>query len=122
MKIFQVLRYQKPYHLFPIKNYITNKHWLHSFNLIAKVGITNQYIKDLGKVLDIQFYHNIDDVVLENKKLFKIVGVNKSVDYLSPYTCKISEINEDIRNLENLISLNNNPECDINNWIMKITK
>ena len=106
MNVSRVLKYQNSYHLFPIKNYITNKQWLHSFNLTAKVGITNQYIKDVGKVLDIKFYHDIDDIVLEHKKLFKIIGVNKSVDYLSPYTCKISEINNDIKNVENLISLN----------------
>ena len=72
----------------------------------------------MGELVYLEFNNSPDDYIKKDEELVIIESV-KSVQILgAPFDCKIIDNNLDLE--ESLESINTNPECEENSWLVKI--
>ena len=98
--------------------YTETHEWLSQSKENTKIGLSKNAIEQLGDLIYVEPNHEKGDIVYQNDELVVIESI-KAVDSIkAPYDCIIIENNENIN--EVIDSINENPECVDNSWIIKI--
>lgn len=108
--------------LFTEMKHIRNSTWIQHNKDYIKLGITNNFktVSDTGNILDVIFTVKKGDYILKNDIIAYCIGVNYTKKLEAPFNCCILDLNNDIKTLESLLSLNQDAECEKNNWIVKL--
>jgi glycine cleavage system H protein len=98
--------------------YTETHEWLSESKEFTKVGLSKHAVEQLGDLIYIEPQYEIGEIVHQDDELVVIESV-KAVDSIrAPFDCIIVENNE---NTDELIdSINQNPECVDNSWVIKI--
>ena len=104
----------------PLSNkiYLPNEEWLCENK--NKFGITSGAVEQMGEIVFLEYNCNPGDFLAKDTEMAVIESV-KSVQVLNtPFDCIVMENNNNLE--ECLDSLNENPECEENSWIIKLEK
>lgn len=102
------------------KRYTETHEWILNELDSAKVGLTSGAIEQLGDLVYIDYLVEKGDKIDKGEELVSIESV-KAVDSINaPYDCVVLGVNEDFNDTSVLERLTNDPECEKNNWIIKI--
>ena len=100
------------------KEILPNDEWIKRETNGIKFGITENAIIQMGELVYLEFNNSPDDYIKKDEELVIIESV-KSVQILgAPFDCRIIDNNLNLE--ESLESINSNPECEDNSWLVKI--
>ena len=100
------------------KKYLPNEEWTYQNNNEIKFGITKEASEQMGEIVFMEFLSTEGDFVEKDSEIASIESV-KSVQVLNaPFDCIVLENNTKLE--ECLDTLNENPECEENSWIVKL--
>ena len=100
------------------KTYLPNEEWICGNN--TKFGITSGAVEQMGEIVFLEYNCNPGDFLAKDTEMAIIESV-KSVQVLNtPFDCLVMENNTNLE--ECLDTLNENPECEENSWIIKLEK
>ena len=100
------------------KEILPNDEWIKRETNGIKFGVTENAIIQMGELVYLEFNNSPDDYIKKDEELVIIESV-KSVQILgAPFDCRIIDNNLNLE--ESLESINRNPECEENSWLVKI--
>ena len=102
------------------KTYLPTHEWLTYADEkgIIKMGISKKAGKELGEVTFIDYLVEEKDNIDINEELTTIESIKAVASICAPFNCEVVEINKVLEN--NLHSINTDPECENNSWILKL--
>ena len=100
------------------KTYLPNEEWINTCDNGIKFGITHEALEKMGEIVFMEYLADEGDFVAKDSEVAAIESV-KSVQVLNaPFDCIVLENNTCLE--ECLESLNDNPECEDNSWIVRL--
>ena len=102
------------------KIYLPTHEWLTDKDSdgIIKMGISEKATKELGEVTFIDYIVEPDTNIDKDEDIVTIESVKAVAAIQAPFNCEVIEINAELEN--DLDSINTNPECEENSWILKL--
>jgi len=99
------------------KIYTDSDEWISK----EKMGITKYAIEQLNEIIYLEFQRDKGEKLEKGEDMVVIESIKAAESIEAPYDCILLENNELIENdLDNTINLD--PECEQNSWIVKIKK
>lgn len=103
--------------------YTESQEWLYYHRDYTKMGITKKAIEEMSDLVYLDFSCKKGDIVRKDEELVNLESVKTVESINSPYDCVILDINNKLTEpVINLDTINKNPECIENSWIIKIDK
>lgn len=102
------------------KQYLPSNEWLLNENGIRKIGIDKEGGEMMGEIVYVDFNVNENQNVNKDEELVFIESVKAVESIKAPFDCKVIELNKKLE--DDLVLLNENPECINNSWILKLEK
>ena len=112
--------FSRTINIFDKKEYTKNEEWFYHTMESTKVGFTQKAIDELSDIIYIEYAFEKGDIVKENEDMIIVDSVKATNSITAPYDLVVLGNNKDLE--EDLTSLNENPECVDNSWIIKIDK
>ena len=102
------------------KEYTESEEWLYHSVESTKMGLTNKAIDELTDLVYIEFLHEKGDIIKENEDIVEIESVKATNSIAAPFDLVLLQNNQEI--VDNLESINNDPENVDTSWIIKVDK
>lgn len=104
----------------PLRNkvYTKNYEWLLDCGDYYKMGLSTKAIEELSEIVYVEF--ESEDTYKKDELIVIIESVKAVSDIKAPYDCQIIEKNSPL--VDNFETLNSDPECEENSWILKLRK
>ena len=104
------------------KKYTATQEWFLEENDCVKIGLSQKAVDELGELVYLDFCVDEGENIQWNDELVGIESIKAVASVNSPFDCIVKEINNNLRQYENLEELSKNPECENTNWLLKLTK
>ena len=99
------------------KIYTDSEEWISK----EKIGITKYALEQLNEIVYLEFQRDQGDKLEKGEDMVIIESIKAAESIEAPYDCILLENNNLLEdNLDNTINLD--PECEDNSWIVKIKK
>jgi len=100
------------------KDYTENYEWLVKCGDYYKMGLSAKAIEELSEIVYVEF--EPEDTYKKDELIVIIESVKAVSDIKAPYDCQIIEKNSQL--VDDFDTLNSNPECEEQSWILKLQK